>query len=92
MVNNLCNAHVFPKGYTFEEINKDHPNDNKQRLSIYIELTISREPAATECSWQRLKGRQSRRRACGGYEKASGVLRVEAGTGLPRRRASYVIG
>lgn len=90
MVNNMCNVHVFPKGCTFEEINKDHPKENKQRLSIYPEFTISREPATIKWALQRLRGWQSSTGV--GKGKCSGVPEIKAGNGLTRRGTFYVIG
>lgn len=75
MVNNMCNVHVFPKGCTFEEINKDHPKENKQGLSIYPEFTISRDPTTIKSAWQILRGKQSSTRV--GKGKASDVPEVE---------------
>lgn len=89
MVNNMCNVHVFPKGCTFKEKNKDHPKENKKRLSIYPEFTISREPATIKCALQRLRGRQSSTGV--GKGKRLGMPEVEAGNGLTRRGTTYVI-
>lgn len=82
----------FQKGQFWGEINKDHPNESKQKLSIYSELTILREPATITWAWQSLKRRQSRSGVLRwGQGKASDVLRVEAGNGLTRKGVSYVI-
>lgn len=57
------------------EINRDHPHENKQGLS----LLSSREPATITGTWQRFKGRQNRTRvARWGKGKVSGVPSLEA--------------
>lgn len=77
------------------KINEGHLNENEKK-TVWLELTLTKEPASTRYIWQRLKGRQrswksftvEEREAFGHGDCGCG----EAGDKLTRKRTSCVTG